>query len=107
VTGVIGPIIAGERRIPSEEELLMGVVYGRVRFRHRDEEIIAELTAEGWNGRNAAGADVSAILDTLADPSLFSAADGDPMRQAVIKLATLFGGTYEVLPVESPPPGTV
>lgn len=86
------------------------MTYGTVRFELFGEPWTAALTDAGWQAVSRNGAvprdpAIAGLLDTLAHPSDFGPADGDPMAMAVIKLAGMLHGTYELAALPGPDPG--
>jgi hypothetical protein len=77
------------------------MIYGTVR---RD-GLSVDLTENGWVCPDEPS--IGESLNVVASPRDFSPADGDPMGCALRRAAELLGGTFEVVPLPGPPPGTV
>lgn len=81
------------------------MIYGTVAFQWGGTDLVAELTEDGWK---VPGLDpIAGILDSLASPSDFGPAHGDPMACAVARAAEILKGKGDVVPLPGPPPGTV
>lgn len=83
------------------------MIHGTVRFTLFGAPARAELTDAGWRLREPAGAIPDEALDALASAADFGAADGDPSAAAVMKLAAMLEGAYELADLPGPGPGAL
>lgn len=64
----------------------------------------ADLTEDGWKSGTP---EIASTLNTIASPSQFGPADGNPMACAAERATKLLGAEVELMPVATAPPGTV
>lgn len=83
------------------------MIYGTVQAGEGAYALFAQLTDRGWQCPDNPW--LATALDAIDDtnPRNFGPADGDPMARALSNAAKILRGTYILVELPDPPPGTI